>query len=716
MTSQTEIITSLLNTNTYDIYEYYTDETFGQKLDEIKAFGKIQKYVVWKKLLTHLSKRNYYDVLNRDNSNLIKFIDLLEDKFTFNQPELKKIYNLISMYNLEKIETTKQLMLKLLERAYICNNMHLSFLININEEKPINKLDEYIIDYLKKKPVVDVGYFNNEIEYNLFFDIIFSDIFRNNILLNKNGFNDENIKNLLSKFDITSIIFNIEKLTIYFYNKYVFMDPNIPTFIDCYRQKDYYKKKELSNITKNIKVIEECIKFFIELSRNIVYMKYKIYSEPDINSNIDTNNIIKLSYTLFINKKIYNRIINDIFEEKIILETESARISKTSKASKTSNKSKSNIIDYYCIFGDYDDYDDCDDSNIKLQKEINKILYKDTKLGEKILNEYDTLINHIKVCMPYLKACDYYILDKIQFNAESYGNLFLKFILEIYKNSREYINESNIDQILDLSNYDKFIDITNEKNKKILLNMINNKILNCKTTIYVEDLKICGFDETTLKNALLHDTFYSHIISYMLENKYQLCEKDYLYMYYNYKTLNDFNNVKKLLLDKFTEYNVYMSKNTLLQFCKNQKFYYNFDFKLLKNYTLFKNEDDKIFNQIIDEIKIELKIKLKLSNDEQQNDEQQNNEEQNYNELYNIQKYIDNLINIKNKIELNDIFKLCDPHIKYIFNKYLEQEQNNININTNTNTNTNTNINKNIDLIDTTKPKKVVVKKVIKKS
>ena len=46
MTSQTEIITSLLNTNTYDIYEYYTDETFGQKLDEIKAFGKIQKYVV----------------------------------------------------------------------------------------------------------------------------------------------------------------------------------------------------------------------------------------------------------------------------------------------------------------------------------------------------------------------------------------------------------------------------------------------------------------------------------------------------------------------------------------------------------------------------------------------------------------------------------------------------------------------------------------------
>ena len=204
MTTQSEIITDLLNTSAYDIYCNYTDVTFGQKLDEIKVYGKIQKYAEWKKLLSHLTKKKYYDVLNRDNSNLIKFIDLLEDKFTFNQPELKKIYNLICIYDVQKIGITKQLMIKLMERGTIWNNIHLSFLININEEKPINKLDEYIIDYLKKKSVIENEYMR-DIEYHyMFFDIIFSDIFRNNILLNKNGFNDENIKNLLSKLILLS--------------------------------------------------------------------------------------------------------------------------------------------------------------------------------------------------------------------------------------------------------------------------------------------------------------------------------------------------------------------------------------------------------------------------------------------------------------------------------------------------------------------------------
>jgi hypothetical protein len=127
--------------------------------------------------------------------------------------------------------------------------------------------------------------------------------------------------------------------------------------------------------------------------------------------------------------------------------------------------------------------------------------------------------------MKYLKASDYYNLDRKydlrSYDFHTYGNEFCKFILKTYENSREHINESNIDKILSLKNYDVFIDIKDEKNKKILLNMINNKILNCKSTIYNKDLKICGFDETTLKNALLHGTFYSNVINYMLETVLQ---------------------------------------------------------------------------------------------------------------------------------------------------------------------------------------------------
>jgi hypothetical protein len=123
-----------------------------------------------------------------------------------------------------------------------------------------------------------------------------------------------------------------------------------------------------------------------------------------------------------------------------------------------------------------------------------------------------------------------------------------------------------------------------------------------------------------------------------------------------------------------------MSKETLIQFCRNQKFHFNFDFKLLKDFTFYKNEDDKTFDIIIDEIKNELELydsKLYCPY------------------TYNVQQYIDYLISTKNKIELNDILKLCPPKIKYIFNKYIEQNNTNI--------------------VNISKPKKVIIKKIIKK-
>jgi hypothetical protein len=247
MSIQSEIINRILDKNSRDIYKKPAE--FIQELDEIISYGKINKE--WKKLFYHLTKSKYYNVFNKNPHILLKFIDLLDDKISLYQLEIKKIYNLIydnfNYYN-DGIQTINQIMLRILEKGYIYNDIHLCFLIKINEVNPINKFEKYIIEYLNKKSI-DTIYNNHENKIYVFFDIIFSDIFRKNILLN-----NENILLFLVKCGNDDWIFNIEVLTSYIYKKYIVRDKKIPMIINSLNPNK--NENILQNIVDNINEIQ----------------------------------------------------------------------------------------------------------------------------------------------------------------------------------------------------------------------------------------------------------------------------------------------------------------------------------------------------------------------------------------------------------------------------------------------------------------------------
>jgi hypothetical protein len=310
------------------------------------------------------------------------------------------------------------------------------------------------------------------------------------------------------------------------------------------------------------------------------------------------------------------------------------------------------------------------------------------------MKELDELF--LKVKDDYIKTLDfdsYYFLDsKYERNN---GIKYVDFILNLYGNSKINLTLENLDKFVDITHYDKFIDISDESNKNILLNMLNKKILDESQYVELEDIQKIGFNEITVRNLILRGSDSNKILDYIFNNKYPLSEKEYLYIYENISTKDYFDLHLEPLLKLFTDFNVYMNEETFIKFCHNQKFYRGFDFKLLKNYTLFKNEDDKIFNDIVEEIKKSI---------------DKTNELLNHSHIVtqDIQKYIDELNSSGKKIELDDIIKFCIPPVRYLFDQYKYQQtpQNQQN---QQNQQNETNPPKNVKIV------KKIVKKVVKK-
>ena len=428
--------------------------------------------------------------------------------------------------------------------------------------------------------------------------------------------------NIIFNEDINSILINKDK-TINnnidtFINKFSMIDRLILLY--DFRGFDIYIK---DNVITDIINIKNMFMMYLDISKYIFDKLINKYISED-----NTHNLIKLLFT------IYDIVY--VFEPK--------------------NEINNCGIEY--ILESYNE------SNLLIEsKEI-------------ILSHINEFINKTKTYIPILKAEDYTIIDRNFCNNDNKIKNTCKKILDLYENSRELLTENNIEHFISLNNYDKFIDLNDDSNKKLLRNMLNKKIYD-DAYINTDDILKIGFDEISMRNAIFTNNI--ELIKLLLDNKYPISEKEFLYIYRYVDSMNQGLSITNIL-SLFAEYNIYMTKEIFIKFCKNQRFYYEFDFSILKKYTIYKDDDDKIFQELINEIKSDLILDTEI-------------------DIKYIQNYIEDLESKNKKIMIEDIFKFCTPELKYLVNKYIQQ----------------TDKLNNTDNTEIQKEPKKIIKKIIKK-
>lgn len=581
--SQKESIDNLLGLSRYDLY-YDNTDILNNKIDEIKEFGPITKYVDWKKIVGFLTKGRYNLLNNNKNkNNILKLIDLLDEKINISDTDIEKIYSAVdSYYYSDKVKDNikQNIRIKIYHRYGIVNYNHLIKLLDINNNdsklnnsklnNKLNKFDDAFLKFIKKDNKKNQDY--TIISINDFLNIIFNEDI-NSILINKDKtINNNNIDTFINKFSM------IDRLILLY----------------DFRGFDIYIK---DNVITDIINIKNMFMMYLDISKYIFDKVINKYISED-----NTHNLIKLLFT------IYDIVY--VFEPK--------------------NEINNCGIEY--ILESYNE------SNLLIEsKEI-------------ILSHINEFINKTKTYIPILKAEDYGIIDRIFDNNSNNIKNTCKKILDLYENSRELLTENNIEHFIYLNNYDKFIDLNDDSNKKLLRNMLNKKIYDY-AYINTDDILKIGFDEISMRNAIFTNNI--ELIKLLLDNKYPISEKEFLYIYRYVDIMNQGLSITNIL-SLFAEYNMYMTKEIFIKFCKNQRFYYEFDFSILKKYTIYKDDDDKIFQELINEIKSDLILDTEI-------------------DIKYIQNYIEDLESKNKKIMIEDIFKFCRPELKYLVNKYIQQ-------------------------------------------
>jgi hypothetical protein len=155
---------------------------------------------------------------------------------------------------------------------------------------------------------------------------------------------------------------------------------------------------------------------------------------------------------------------------------------------------------------------------------------------------------------------------------------------------------------------------------------------------------------------------------------------------------SSFDTYIKPILDKFASYNMYMEKDTLIKFCINNDFSKMFNKKLLKDYTIYKNESDKEFDLIIKEIN-EIKDITKVSNCY-------------HIDCKEIQKYINKLKKSNKIISKDDLYLCGDMKMRYLFDELFASydlvKKTDL-------------VDSNSNIVDTDNKPKKIIKKIIKK-
>ena len=327
--------------------------------------------------------------------------------------------------------------------------------------------------------------------------------------------------------------------------------------------------------------------------------------------------------------------------------------------------------------------DEDDDEYLYVYKQIFKIKNMKYKKEYKMINDNLKIFeNKLKEKLPYLYSTSYYYIDmqsyyKVIDNTQNKDSKkvmktsnkevcdFITYMLEIYKNSHELINQNNIDNFTSLKYFDKFIDLQNIENKNLIRTIINQKIYDgFGQHINLKLLSEIGFDNITLKNAMYSRDY--NILKFLLDNKYNASSNDLLYIY---QSFINYNNSKQEIpydieeiLNLYISYNIFMDKDILTQFIKNNDFPINYNFNIFKKFTIYKDIDDKEFNSII----IEILEKTKYKNE---------NTYMPYTniDIHDVRSYVDNLTKNNKKLSIGDIYKFANHNVKFLLDIYVNQ-------------------------------------------
>jgi len=709
--SQEDSIKNILCLNKRDLY-YNDGCDVVNLLNEVKAFGCIPKYQTWKKLFTYLTSSRY-SVLSQNFAAIKIMLELIDEKYLPTDADLKKIFDSIRYNYDDKNKINDDIYEYLCNKFGICDIIHFKMLLKINDKKPINKFTTHVINYFNKNFTTKEYDFNN-ISKDIFLELIDNPNLRN--ILNDNI--DKIIDKIIDKFDFTySISYDYNMICRFLEDKSNLHDKsNLGEELDEEPKLKKKSKKSKNNKDDNDlddnkdnkyteKYIKDFYSFYTDLSKYIF----------DKSINSDSSETDKF------NKKSKKQILID--ENKDDEDYEDDKEKEIIKIYKQIYNLKFKIkveeFDYY-FYQNYVDKDNLiktlDEFEIKLKSKltfINSSLYTHIDSLEDNHNsysydseestrkKYEEVYNYIPETIE--ENIDEWDSDKeeyipvkksyIKYNAIPKQS-FIKYLFEMCPN-REHINENNIKDFIDLKNINEFIQFTDSDNsvKKLLKEVYDNKILSLE---YFKELKNTdlemllklNFDNITMRNAILKMNV--KIIEFLFDNKYCGSQNDILYIrhkicdtnnkkqdYYNSdNNYTYFDEIAKIL-DVFAKYNIYMDKDVLNKFCIQNDFHEKFDYMSLQKYTIYKDESEKEFKQIINDLgKFDSKFSNKFSNK--------------LGNICDIQIYIDDIKKSGKTIDKNDLYNFADYKMKFILDEYFKNN-------------------------DITKIKKIIVKKIVKK-
>jgi hypothetical protein len=681
MATQDECIKNLLNTTKYNLYYKYYGASAINLLNKIVAFGKITKYQVWKRIFNHLSSSSYGIFSLKDTTMELKILlNLLDDKLSLGQNEYNKLIDYLIVYVNYEQDFITEMSTELCRKYGICNHYHFWRLIRDNKNKKIDKLHLYIQDFLRNNVKIENDY---KYSINISSEILY--LLTNDELCNLIFVDDKSINNFINKMHISlRLFYDFHEFDSFVYNNTIVDDKKSKQLSknDKHQFNTYinYCKIFINNIIdNNIKISEENDD---ENKDKDIYIKiYRLLYDIDFNINVnyyhDTECFKNFNKEQFQEDK-------KMFENKL---KNKLKFLSGDLYSYLDKKHQDSDYDYFEIKNINDDVNKIENP-MKISKKSKSKRHNHDICDKKNTDVFDYILTELSVDdWQYDENKNYYkAVRKIT---------FAKYMFNIYKSDREYLNEQNIDKFMDLCNLDVFIDLNNINNQNMLKNIINEKILNDNEIDKSILLKITP-DETTMKNALLNNNY--DIIDHLLNNKYTLSQNDFMYIRLKMSDKTDkdypssFDTYIKPILDKFASYNMYMEKDTLIKFCINNDFSKMFNKKLLKDYTIYKNESDKEFDLIIKEIN-EIKDITKVSNCY-------------HIDCKEIQKYINKLKKSNKIISKDDLYLCGDMKMRYLFDELFASydlvKKTDL-------------VDSNSNIVDTDNKPKKIIKKIIKK-
>ena len=411
-----------------------------------------------------------------------------------------------------------------------------------------------IIDYKKILEYKNINLNLNDLKYNFYQTINNNDndnyiISIKNFLIKFNLFYFDNIYNFLSNFD-----FNLIEKDLVDYN---FVKNIHEIDYDILILKYLYEKKI---ILKNNNDLKNLFKF-IKLENNTYLSLYKLFYDK---FNVDLYKNINKIEEIF--KKILESVIFINFYKVIF------------------SYKKLNDYDlvYYLLKNNYE---------MNIDKFVD--LYNDIKIDNQKFSFKGFYVYYIK------NFSKFNVILSEKFFFKMYNDFDINFFNKSYSNIIK-LNKINTQNILNIYNfYHKNNDLISNKNE--LKNKYENIDIFFLNKIYLIEIESDKYENFILNN----DNFYHNITNFMENYK----EFDLnIFLLENAEVNNNFDIIKKLIINKNNEYNFIYDENNNLEFIKT---YYNYkNLNLYDINILFNNTKEYIKNYEDFKLKFDINIEL----------------------------------------------------------------------------------------------------------